>query len=208
VNGFNFVVGYNYNRESNQEFYDEQDNYTHNLTWQPAANARHRLTGAAIYELPVGKGRKFMTSANPIVDGILGGWALSGLFTYNSGLYLRFGGLLVDGDPGVDNPTNDRWFDTSKLRQLPAFTRRTNPLQFDSVKGPRFVNVDTTVAKEFRILPERLRFELRLEAYNLLNAFTGANPDLGVTSPTFGRITAQRAGVFGRQLQFSGRLIW
>jgi hypothetical protein len=207
VNGFNFVVGYNYNRERNEEFYDEQDLFTLTPTWQPAPNARHRLTGATIYELPFGRGRRFMGTANRIVDGLLGGWSVSSLVTYNSGLYLRFGGALVDGDPGISNPTMDRWFDTSKFRQLPAFTRRANPLQFDSVKGPRFVNMDATLAKEFRIV-ERLKFELRGEAYNLLNAFTGNNPDLGVTSATFGRITSQRAGVFGRQIQFSGRFIW
>ena len=61
-------------------------------TWQPARNARHRITGAAIYELPFGKGRALMNSGNPILDGIFGGWSLSGLFTYNTGLYLRFGG--------------------------------------------------------------------------------------------------------------------
>jgi Carboxypeptidase regulatory-like domain len=209
VHGFNFVIGYNYNRERNEEFYDVQDQYTRTLTWQPARNARHRFTGAAIYELPFGKGRRFMSGGNRVLDGIFGGWAASGLFTYNSGLYLRFGGALVSGDPGIDSPTKTRWFDTSKFKQLPAFTRRDNPLQYDSVKGPNFVNIDTTLAKEFSILPEnRLKFELRGEAYNLTNRFTGADPNLTVTSATFGQITAQRAGVFGRQIQFSGRLIW
>src|SRR5262249_27868924 len=149
-----------------------------------------------------------MNSTNRLVDGILGGWAASGLFTYNSGLYQRFAGMLVDGDPGLSHPTSERWFDTSKFKILPPFTRRTNPLQYDDVKGPRFVNVDATLAKEFPIIGERLKFELRGEAYNLLNAFTGADPDVSVTSPTFGRITAQRAGLFGRQIQFSGRFMW
>jgi hypothetical protein len=81
TNGFNFVVGYNYNNSKNQEFYDEQDTYTRTLTWQPAAQARHRLTGAAIYELPFGKGRKFMSGANPFLDAVLGGWSTSTLFT-------------------------------------------------------------------------------------------------------------------------------
>jgi hypothetical protein len=53
-----------------------------------------------------------------------------------------------------------------------------------------------------------LKFEIRGEAYNLTNRFPAANPDLTVTSATFGKIVAQRAGVFGRQIQFSGRLIW
>jgi hypothetical protein len=209
ANGFNMVIGYNYNRERNEEFYDEQDAFTHTFTWQPARNARQRLTGAAIYELPFGKGRKYMQGSNPVVDAILGGWSVSGLFTYNTGLYLRFGGLLVNGDPAVDNPTQDRWFNTSVFRQLPPFTRRQNPLQYDDVKGPRFVNIDGVLAKEFHILPEnRLKFELRGEAYNLTNRFPAADPDLTVTSANFGKIIGQRAGVFGRQIQFSGRLVW
>jgi hypothetical protein len=209
VNGFNLVVGYNYNRERNEEFYDEQDNFTRTFTWQPARNARHRLTGAAIYELPFGKGRKYMTGANPFIDAVLGGWALSGLFTYNTGLYLRFGGLLVNGDPSVDSPQQDRWFNTDAFQILPAFTRRQNPLQFDDLKGPRFWNVDSVIAKEFKLIGEdRLKFELRGEVYNLTNRFPAADPDLTRTSANFGRVVAQRAGVFGRQIQFSGRLIW
>lgn len=208
VNGFNLVVGYNYNRERNEEFYDEQDNFTLNPTWQPARNARHRITGAAIYELPIGRGRRFLGSTNPFLDGVLGGWAVSGLFSYNTGLFLRFPSASVSGDPGIDNPTPEQWFDTTKFAILPAFTRRTNPLQYSSVKGPNFLNFDTTLAKEFKIL-EHLKFELRGEAYNLTNRFTGADPGVDVSSAaTFGRITAQRAGVFGRQIQFSGRLIW
>ncbi len=209
VNGFNFVVGYNYNRERNQEFYDNVDNFTNTFTWQPATNARQRVTGAAIYELPFGKGRKFLHGGNRLVDAVLGGWSTSGLFSYNTGVFLRLGGVIVDGDPTLSNPTSGQWFDTSKIRQLTPFTRRTNPVQYDGLKGPRFVNMDTTLSKDFAILPEnRLKFELRGEAYNLLNAFTGNNPDLGVTSPNFGKITTQRAGIYGRQIQFSGRLIW
>jgi hypothetical protein len=207
VNGFNFVITYNYNHERNEEFYDEQDTFTRTLTWQPARNAKHRLTGAAIYELPFGKGRKFMSGSNPVLDGVLGGWSVSGLMTYNTGLFLRFAGLLVDGDPTLDNPTQERWFDTSKFKVLPAFTRRQNPLQYPDLTGPRFINFDATLAKEFRLM-ERLKFELRTEAYNLTNRFPANDPDLSVTSPTFGRVVSQRAGVFGRQFQFSGRLIW
>jgi len=208
VNGLNLVMGYNYNNSKNEEFYDEQDNFTRTLTWQPARLSRHRFTGASIYQLPFGKGRKFMSSANPFLEAILGGWSTSALFTYNSGAYLRFGGALVDGDPSVDEPTSGLWFNTTKIKQLPAFTRRTNPLQFSNVRAPRFVNVDATVSKEFPIIPERLRFELRGEGYNLMNSFTGADPDLSPTSANFGKITSQRAGLFGRQVQFSGRLIW
>ena len=205
VNGFNFVVGYNYNREKNLGYYDNVDNYTNSFTWLPATNARHRLTGAAIYELPFGKGRKFMSAAPKALDAIFGGWATSGLMTYNTGLYLRFGGALVSGDPGVSEPTKGRWFNTDAFKPLPAFTRRANPLQYDNVKGTNTFNVDMTLNKMFPIT-ERLKFEMRLEAYNLANAFFGADPSTDPNNPAaFGRILSQRAGMFGRQMQFTGR---
>ncbi|MFN3322977.1 MAG: carboxypeptidase regulatory-like domain-containing protein [Bryobacteraceae bacterium] len=207
VNGFNFVIGYNYNRERNLEFYDNVDNFTENLTWQPAPNARHRLTGASIYELPFGRNRKYMTNVHPVLDAMLGGWSVSTLFTYNSGLFLRFGPMVQNGDPRVSNPSRDGWFNPQAFSVLPPFTRRQNPLQFDGVNGPRFVNFDSTLAKEFPIV-ERVKFELRAEAYNMLNAFTPGNPEMNVANPNFSRSLGQRPGVFGRQIQFSGRLIW
>jgi hypothetical protein len=207
VNGFNFVLGYNYNRERNEEYYDEQDNFLDNLTYQPAVNPRHRLTGAAIYELPFGKGRQFMSGANRIVDGVLGGWSLSSIFSFNTGQYLRFAGLLVDGDPSLDNPTKTQAFDTSKFQRLPAFTRRTNPLQYDGVKGMRFKNVDLTLAKSF-VITEHLKFELRMESYNALNNFNGALPNTTFGNSAFGAITDQLPGYLGRQFQYSGRFTW
>jgi outer membrane receptor protein involved in Fe transport len=74
--------------------------------------------------------------------------------------------------------------------------------------GPRFINVDTTVYKEFPIVGERLKFELRFEIYNVANRFPANDPDVSRTSPSFGSITTQRPGVFGRQVQYSGRFVW
>ncbi|MDZ4799635.1 MAG: carboxypeptidase-like regulatory domain-containing protein [Bryobacteraceae bacterium] len=207
VNGFNLVLGYNYNRERNQEYYDEQDNFLDNLTSFRAVNPRHRLTGAAIYQLPFGKGRTYMSGANRVVDGLFGGWSLSGLFSFNTGQYLRFGGLLVDGDPALDSPTKGRMFDTSKFQRLPAFTRRTNPLQYDGVKGMRFKNVDLTLAKSFA-LTEHIRFELRMESYNAFNNFNGDLPSTNFGTSAFGTVNAQMPGYLGRQFQYSGRFTW
>jgi hypothetical protein len=207
TNGFNLVIGYNYNRERNEEFYDNVDEVIRNLTWQPATNARHRITGAGIYQLPFGKGRAYMNQAHPIAQAILGGWAVSGIFTFNTGTFLRFPGALVDGDPTLDNPTRERWFDTSKIRVLPPFTRRQNPLQYPRLTGPSFRNIDLTMAKEFQVT-EKISFELRMESYNLTNSFMGANPSTSPTSGTFGQIAAQRPGFFGRQFQYSGRFRW
>ncbi len=48
---------------------------------------RHRFIGTAVYELPVGKGRAYLSNANPLVNGVLGGWRLSTIFVAQSGDY-------------------------------------------------------------------------------------------------------------------------
>ncbi len=207
VNGFNLVLGYNYNRERNEEYWDEQDNFTNNLTYQPAVNPRHRISTASIYQLPFGKGRKYMSGANRLVDGVFGGWSLSGIFSFNTGQYLRFGTLVVSGDPTLDSPSKSKAFDTSKFSQQPAFTRRTNPLQYSGLKGMRYKNVDMTLAKEFAVT-ERVKFELRMEGYNATNSFNGDLPNTTFGNSAFGSITAQRPGYLGRQLQYSGRFVF
>ena len=51
-----------------------------------------------------------------VLDYAIGGWDLSGIMTWRSGFFVRFGGLQVNGDPIVDNPTPNRWFNTAGLQ--------------------------------------------------------------------------------------------
>ncbi|MEX2262318.1 MAG: carboxypeptidase regulatory-like domain-containing protein [Bryobacteraceae bacterium] len=207
VNGFNFLIGYNYHRTGADEFFDIQDHFDNNLTFQDAPDPRHKFNIAGIYDLPFGRGRKFAAGLNPVLDTVLGGWTASGIYTYISGRYLRFGTMQVSGDPKLDNPTQSQWFDISKFSIQPAFTRRTNPLQMPGVTGPRISAVDMTLAKTHPIT-ERVGLEIRLEAYNLFNNFVGADPNLTVTNAQFGRVNAQRATFFGRQIQYNARIRW
>jgi outer membrane receptor protein involved in Fe transport len=207
ANGFNFLLGYNYSRERRQEFFSDDDMFTDRLTWQDSPNPRHRLTLAGIWELPVGRNRAMLPHAPGLVDALLGGWSLSGIYTYNSGPFLRFGPAQVSGNPSIEAPTRDRMFDTSKFTRQPAYTPRTNPLQYPGVTGSRYANLDLTLAK-IHPIAEGLKLEIRMEAYNASNSFMGANPVLNVDSSLFGRVVAQRGGFFGRQFQYSGRFIW
>ena len=47
---------------------------------------RNQVTLAQTYEIPVGKGRKYMSSMNRLADGAIGGWTLSGATTFYRGL--------------------------------------------------------------------------------------------------------------------------
>jgi hypothetical protein len=208
ANGFNFLFGYNYNHSKNESYFDEQDRFDGILTWFPAFAQRHRFTLAGIYEFPFGRGRKFGSNWHPVVDGVLGGWSVSGILVYRGGQLLHFSGVdLVTGDPRIDNPSRAKWFDTSVFAVQPAYTRRSNPRYWDGLKGPFYANGDLTVQKEFRI-KERVTFELRMEAYNLTNSFMGANPSTSRTSSTFGVISSQLSTAKGREFQYSGRFRW
>ena len=203
-NGLTLMLGFNYNHEVAQGYYNDIATFARNLTWIPTQTSKARMTGAVIYELPFGKGRHFMNAAHPLIDGVLGGWALSGLFTYNSGVPIRLGNAVVNGDPALSHPARSEWFDISKVSVLPAFTVRTNPIQYSDLVGPRYVNLDMVLAKQFRIV-ERVRFELRMEAYNAPNAFTPAAPNTSIGNANFGKCVGALAGTSGRQVQLSGR---
>ena len=72
---------------------------------------------------------------HPVANAIAGGWSISGIYRFLDGQLLRYGGMLVNGDPSVDEPTRERWFNTDAFSRLPAFTRRTNPWYFDDIRG-------------------------------------------------------------------------
>jgi hypothetical protein len=182
------------------------DAYTDTLRWVDSANPHHRFTGAGTYQLPFGKGRHFLGTANALVDGVLGGWQIAGSWTANSGSYLQFPGLAVTGDPTISDPTPARWFDTSKFAQLSPFVIRTNPDHYRDLRGPIYWNIDSTLSKRFK-LTEKFNAELKAEAYNLTNRLNRANPDLGVTSTTFGQSLRQGVTV-GRQVEIGMRILF
>ena len=205
--GLTIMLGFNYNTEKAQGYYNDIATYARDLTWIPAQTAKARMTGASIYELPLGKGRHFMNNTNRLVDGILGGWNLSAVFTYNTGVPIRLGAATVTGDPALSNPTSGEWFNTAMVSVLPSFTVRTNPVQYSDLVGPRMVNLDMTLAKQFRIV-ERVKFELRMEDYNTLNAFTPAAPNVSIGNANFGKCVGALAGTSGRQIQLGGRFMF
>lgn len=204
THGASLLWAYNYNREQNYEFFNADDQFAGRFTYIDGFLPRHRMNIAGSYDLPFGKDRPYLSDLHPVVNGILGGWSLSGIFNYNSGQFVRFGAAVVEGDPAIDNPTRDRYWDTSKFKgPLPAFTPRTNPWQYPGVTGPRFMNVDATLSKFFP-LSGRTRLEVKMEAYNLTNSFMAAMPNANVTSSLFGRSTGQLNR--GRELQYTLRL--
>jgi hypothetical protein len=202
--GLSFLWAYNYNRESSEEYFNAPDQYANRFTFIDSSNPRHRMNIAGTYELPIGKGHALLAKPNPVVNAVLGGWSTSWIFTYNSGDFLRFGQMIVNGDPAISHPTRSRYFNTAAFAPPAPYTPRTNPWQFPGVTGPRMGNLDATLSKFFPLKGERLRLEFRMEAYNLSNSFMASDPSTDVYSSLFGRSTGQAN--LGRQMQYTLRL--
>ena len=76
-------------------FVDEQGGYSptdsydrHQDYGNVSATRRHRWLTTAVYELPVGRGKKLGSNMNRLEDLAVGGWQLSNIFLYQSGTFL------------------------------------------------------------------------------------------------------------------------
>ena len=204
--GASVLFAYNYNQERNEGYFNAPQQYVNQVFWLGSNNPRHRATIAGTYDFPVGKGKKFGSSMHPILNAAVGGWQLSGIYSYRSGEFLRFNQMDYSGaDPHIDNPGPQKWFNTDAFKVATPFTPRLNPFQFDGVTGPVFWNMDGTISKTFPI-KERYKLEFRFEAYNLTNSLMWANPVMVVDNSLFGRSTAQATGNRGREMQYTLRL--
>jgi hypothetical protein len=202
-NGLFFLFGYNFNREQNSYFFNDITEFGQQIDWLDSNNPRHRISYAGSYELPFGRGRKWLASSHVVTNAVLGGWSASWLLFYNSGVYLRFPAQVTPaGTPAAIRDRN-RWFDTSGFDRQPAFTPRTNPWQYNDLAGPRNWNLDATLSKFFQ-LNERFKLEMRMEAYNLTNSFVPNDPATNFTAATFGRTTNQINR--GREFQYTARI--
>lgn len=180
-----------------------------------------RLVTSGVVELPFGRGKKFGSGMNRLVDGILGGWQLNGIATMQTGTPLvvrgsnNFTGInypdLV-ADPSL--PSGDRsankWFNTDAFRNPANFVIGNAPRTLPSTRNPGLLDVSFSVFKTYHFR-ERFRLETRWELFNALNTVNLNGPNVsfspntaGVnTNASFGRIFSS---LEARRMQLGMRL--
>jgi len=185
----------------------------------------NQITLAQNYDVPVGKGRKYMSSMNKVADALIGGWNLSGITTYYSGF--PFSPQFANNYAGQPNagPNNrpDQGFgftyDNSRAQWFtgcPAGNCSTGPFLYpaantfgtypiNTLYGPKFIQQDLSMAKTFK-LTEKLGFALRVDASNIFNHTNLGLPNSNVDQSSAGQITGIAAGATMRRMQFSGTL--
>jgi hypothetical protein len=178
-----------------------------------AADRKHRVTFAGTYELPVGRRRALLRNASRPVDAIVGGWQISGIYIYQSGIPLSWGDVVFFGrsEEIRNGPhTIDQWFNTAAGFTTNTATRpasyhyRSWPLRFSNVRGPAMNNVDANLRKLWRLNERGGSIEIRAEALNAFNRTMFANPNTDQFNSAFGQITA--TANYARQIQAVLRL--
>jgi hypothetical protein len=176
------------------------------------------VTADELYQLPFGKGRTFMAGSSRVTNLVIGGWDVSGITEYHSGIAWgtnsnAFVASYSNDAPGilVGNPASV----ATRLQKLhgggvnifqnqaAARGAYTGPIGFqigarNGLRGPRFFNQDLGLAKNFPITSERLNLKFRADAFNAFNhpnfslpqsnAYNGFDQQ-DVTSTTFGNIS-------------------
>jgi hypothetical protein len=170
-------------------------------------DVRHRFVASYLYELPFGKGKKWVTSGP--MRWVAGGWALTGITTLQSGrpftVYLASG--VNNGAPSwpnrlgsgkLDNPDRQYWFDAKAFAAPPPNTYGNSGRGI--LISPGQVNFDVSFVKNNRI-HERYNVQFRLDTFNLTNTPFFGFPNASIGSPTVGQITSTNSD--NRDLQFA-----
>jgi len=208
--------------------------------WIDGNDMTHRVTLSGVYNLPVGRGRYFLGSTNRLVDTFIGGWEIGSMYIYQTGTPWGMPGNLeyrhnayvprstdkgtgyirgvagcvdsTDGDTGAHSPYATNYTGTCTQADFvvrPAYAAVQN-VTYSGIRIPSDHQFDTNLSKDFS-LAERLKMQLRLEAFNVLNhplwqeGYNSTGND-----PNFGTIERGPWGQSNlpRQVQVAVKMMW
>ncbi len=191
-------------------------------------NRRHVFFLASLYEIPVGKGHRFLGNASKFVEAIVGGWQTNGSWSWMAGQPFTpsYRDCNADRDTGwcrpdsvgsfeIDNPSQFGWFKTASAPltangQVDGPWQRPQRGKFgtigrNAIVGPSFGQLDMSFFKAFK-LTEKQTIQFRAEAFNFTNHTNLANPNACVDCPgQAGRIFGTFQGYIPRQWQMALR---
>jgi Carboxypeptidase regulatory-like domain len=191
-------------------------------------DATHQVSADFVYDLPFGRGQAFGHDVSTLLNEAIGGWEVSGIETWRTGLALTAQNGIASttslaADAG-DNFIGPRSALTSNIHIDPALNNAVefyaNPTAAvnaftpvtglevgtrDNLRGPHFSNLDMAVSKNFPIAAEKYKLQFRAEAYNAFNHPNFGMPNPTLTSPEFGVISGLAGAEPSRVMQFALR---
>lgn len=162
----------------------------------------HVLTMNFIYDVPIGKGRRFSTNSRAL-DYVVGNWQVNGIVrlssgqpyslqingdianTGNAGTYMR---LNLLGNPKLSNPVPSAWFDKSQVASPAPFTFGNSGRNI--LRSDGWEQFDLSMIRAFPLPWEGKLFELRVEGFNMFNHPIYAAPNANLSNASlFGTVT-------------------
>jgi hypothetical protein len=215
--GLNFLTTYTFSKNVYRSgFNDVQRNTMQQGIVQ--YDRTHRFTAAAVYQLPIGTGRRFLNSSRGFWSRVASGWENTWMFQWQSGqpwalpsnvLYVKDAKL-----PNIDwsaarvygvKPCVARWNDNGTITmqpfsvqygctdynflELPSYAPRLTPNYDGRLRLQTVPTADVSLNKTTRIT-ERTSIQFRAEAFNVFNSyyFYGMNFNNNPESTTFGTL--------------------
>jgi Carboxypeptidase regulatory-like domain/TonB dependent receptor-like, beta-barrel/TonB-dependent Receptor Plug Domain len=222
-NGAQSLENSNGNFPAPQDFRNMQADFGLSNYHQPYNN-----TTSFVWALPFGEGRRWLASASPWLEALVGGWEIAGInwlyagepvtFNYTPGATFVVSGIAQDFrgannyrpnvtcDPmatGADRTINN-WFNRACVSVPTDPSQPFGNAERNSVRGPNFWGLDFVASKRVA-LGGPAQFEFRLEAFNLLNHTNFRAPNGNRSAGAFGTITST---FDPRQLQLGFKLLW
>ena len=170
-----------------------------------SSNTPHRLSMAVTYELPLGKGKKYLANSRAL-DYAVGGWSFNVVSVLQSGYPMSISqpnnnsviGAIVQrpNATGIDAGAEgefakrlDGWFNKAAFSLAPQYTFG-NLSRATALRGPGQINFDVSLFKNFTLF-EGVKAQFRAESLNFTNTPTFYGPNTVFTDPSFGIITQQ-----------------
>lgn len=190
-------------------------------------NTPQRAVFSYTYELPFGRGRRFLGDASGLGGKLLGGWEVTGITTFSSGQYMNVtlpGNWLnigsfstaVPNKIGPTYPANrtvNNWLDINSFvfPGCPSYVACANGLHIEGNAGrnqieePGINDWDMGLIKDTRI-SERFSTQFRAEFFNTWNHAQFASPNGSLIAGQFGRISSLL--IPPREIQFGLKLFF
>ncbi len=152
---------------------------------------RHVINAYAVWQMPFGKGRAFMNTASRAVEALVGGWQLSGIYRWNTGLPLDVmpyddarwatnwnvqanvtptGPIQTCPDRTSDPKVFGTGCDIKAIYQSfrNAYPGETGPRNY--LRQPAYMNADLGLGKSFDMpWNENHKLQLRWDVFNVAN---------------------------------------
>ncbi len=188
-NGFSFLTHYTFQKAVNNssEYYNIDPTVNRG---RADFERTHNFVLSQLFELPIGKGKKFAGNIGSVANAFIGGWQFNSNTTIQSGFHfnLSYDGASRERDTGPNRPnvSGDIVYTPGVNGTVTGtFTRPAigtfGNLGRNALTGPGYWRTDASLLKKFHI-NETMNIEFRIEAVNLFNHVNLGNPDGNIGS--------------------------